>query len=372
MGAAACLAGSVTAARLAQQAPGTGLGLLALAALWLAALLAAMAGVGGHTLRTAASLAPASVAAAPPGEWAPPGPPQPLVSSRSSRLPAPGPDMSGAPGEMSSGGLWVALGTLALLLAALSVNSRILLGIVVGAAIFVPIERLFELHPQRVFRAGWMTDIVHLIVSQALTLVGLVIGVVAVGLLAHAATPEAVRAAIADQPGWAQFAEALTLVELIGYWMHRASHTVPWLWRFHKVHHAIGEMDWLAAGHLHPIDQTIMRTAVVVPLFALGFSKATFGAFLAFEGFTAIFNHANVRLRFGPLAYVIATPHYHHWHHADHPEAYGQNLGLPVLDWLFGTRYLPDTWPTRYGLSERQPAGYLRQLAWPFRRPVTA
>lgn len=84
--------------------------------------------------------------------------------------------MSGAPEEMSSGGPWIALGTLALLLAALSVNSRILLGIVVGAAIFVPIERLFGLHPQRVFRAGWMTDMVHLIVSQALTLVGLVIG----------------------------------------------------------------------------------------------------------------------------------------------------------------------------------------------------
>ncbi len=48
----------------------------------------------------------------------------------------------------------------------------------------------------------------------------------------------------------------------------------------------------------------------------------------------------------------------------------GKNLGLPILDRLFGTRYLPETWPERYGVGEPQPDGYLRQLAWPFRTPT--
>ena len=43
---------------------------------------------------------------------------------------------------------------------------------------------------------------------------------------------------------------------------------------------------------------------------------------------------------------------------------------LPVLDLLFGTAYLPDRWPSTYGLANghRAPRGYLAQLRWPFRR----
>ena len=99
----------------------------------------------------------------------------------------------------------------------------------------------------------------------------------AVGLAARAAVPSAVHAAISSQPGWLQFAEAFVISELAGYAAHRAAHAVPFLWRFHKVHHAIAELDWLAAGHLHPVDQAIQRSCVVLPLFVLGFSKATFG-----------------------------------------------------------------------------------------------
>jgi hypothetical protein len=39
-----------------------------------------------------------------------------------------------------------------------------------------------------------------------------------------------------------------------------------------------------------------------------------------------------------------------------------------VLDALFGTLYLPaDRWPAQYGIDDTEPAGYLRQLAWPLR-----
>ncbi len=48
---------------------------------------------------------------------------------------------------------------------------------------------------------------------------------------------------------------AVVIVMLGSYWGHRLSHTVPFLWRFHAVHHSIEEMDWLASGRLHPLDQ---------------------------------------------------------------------------------------------------------------------
>ncbi|MDQ6697977.1 MAG: sterol desaturase family protein [Actinomycetota bacterium] len=277
--------------------------------------------------------------------------------------------------ECSTSGIALALLTTVLLLGALALRTRAAFGIVALAAVLIPIERLFSLHPQRILRRGWATDVVHLVVDNLLSAIGVLIGVVGVGLALRAAVPSVWREAIAGQPAWLQFGEAFLLTNVAFYWAHRAAHSVPVLWRFHKVHHAITEMDWLASGHLHPIDQAIQRTAVVVPLFALGFSKATFGAFLVVTTLQAIFVHANVRLRFGPLRWLITTPEFHHWHHAVDPAARNRNFAgeLPVLDRLFGTLYMPsDQWPVGYGLDAAepggsQPDGYVRQLAWPFR-----
>ena len=195
--------------------------------------------------------------------------------------------------------------------------------------------------------------------------------VVAAGGALRAVVGGGLRAGIARQPGGLQICEALVLSGLGAYWGHRAAHTVPFLWRFHKVHHSIQEMDWLAAGRLHPVDQAFTRSCAVLPLYAFGFTRATFGAFLVFTTFQALFIHANVRLRFGPLRWLLATPEFHHWHHANEPEAYNSNFAgeFPWIDWLFGTLRLPaGRMPARYGIDDPVPAGYLRQLAWPFRR----
>jgi sterol desaturase/sphingolipid hydroxylase (fatty acid hydroxylase superfamily) len=261
------------------------------------------------------------------------------------------------------------LATGAMLVGALVVRGRVVIGLLVVAAVFVPMERLFALRPQRVLRAGWKTDLVHFVVDGALTTIGLVLVVVVVGGLLRALVPDSLRHAIGEQPAAAQFALGLVIAEIGGYWGHRASHRVPWLWRFHRLHHSIEEMDWLAAARLHPVDQVFTRSCFVVPLFALGFSRATFGAFLVFAGFQALFVHANVRVPFGPLRYVVATPQFHHWHHAAEPDAYDSNFAgeLPVLDAVFGTLRMPGHWPERYGIEERAPGAYLHQLAWPFR-----
>jgi len=266
------------------------------------------------------------------------------------------------------GGVLAAAATLGLMLAALAVRGGALFGLVVLGAVLIPMERLFALRPQKVFRAGWRTDVVHFVVNNVLGAIGLVVVVVAAARGVRGAVPYGVRHAIASMPrGW-QFLVAVAMTELCFYWAHRATHRVAFLWRFHKVHHSIRELDWLASAHQHPVDQVFTRSCVVLPLYALGFSKATFGAYLVFATFQAIFIHANVRFRFGPLRYVVGTPMFHHWHHAGEPAAYDTNFGgLPITDKLFGTLHLPDAWPDRYGIDEPAPDTYLAQLAWPFR-----
>jgi len=239
------------------------------------------------------------------------------------------------------------------------------------AAIFIPIERLASLHPQEVLRPLWKTDLVHLVVNNLLTTVGLVIAIVVPVVLVRGALGTGLTDVVHAQPFWLQFTEALLVAELAGYWAHRATHRVPLLWRFHKVHHSISEMDWLAAGRLHPLDQVFVRSCVILPLVVLGFDRTTFGAYLLFATLWAIFIHANVRFTFGPLRWIVATPAYHHWHHTNDDDAINRNFAgqLPLLDMVFGTFHLPKhRWPSTYGIDERVPITYLGQLAWPFRR----
>jgi sterol desaturase/sphingolipid hydroxylase (fatty acid hydroxylase superfamily) len=272
--------------------------------------------------------------------------------------------------DIGISGAVLAVLTTVVVLAALSVRSGIVFGLVVLAIIFIPLERLCALHPRRVLRPRWRTDVVHYVVNGAALKVGLVVSVVLVGSALRVFVPAPLRLGIAATPSWVQIVAGFAITTVGGYAGHRAAHEVPMLWRFHRVHHSIRDMDWLAANHLHPLDETFGRSAAVLPLYALGFGRVSLGAFLILITVQAIFIHANVRMNFGPLRWLIATPQFHHWHHAREPRAYNTNFAgeFPLLDALFGTLYLPaDRWPAQYGIDETEPDGYLRQLAWPFR-----
>jgi len=133
-------------------------------------------------------------------------------------------------------------------------------------------------------------------------------------------------------------------------------------------------MDWLAGSRLHLLDIVVTRGLSFVPLYVLGFAQAPVFAYVLFVSFQAVLIHANVRWRFGPLRWVLATPQYHHWHHAVEPVDVNFAVHLPVIDALFGTLYLPaDRWPSAYGVSGNPvPDGYWAQLVFPFRSRADA
>jgi sterol desaturase/sphingolipid hydroxylase (fatty acid hydroxylase superfamily) len=164
---------------------------------------------------------------------------------------------------------------------------------------------------------------------------------------------------------------AIVLVaDLVQYWTHRAYHEMPLLWRLHAVHHSAKSMDWLAGSRQHIVELLITRTLVLAPIYVLGFSKEVIDAYIVIVGFQAVFNHANVSVRLGPLRYVIVTPNFHHWHHSQDDEAIDKNYAahFAFLDHLFGTAVQSDrAWPERYGVvGDYVPNGFLKQLAFPF------
>jgi sterol desaturase/sphingolipid hydroxylase (fatty acid hydroxylase superfamily) len=216
-------------------------------------------------------------------------------------------------------------------------------------AIFVPLERLFGVAPQKIFRKGFVTDLGLYFLSNLLPKAVLVFPMAGIAWALHRIVPGAVQAYALGLPMWARIAAALVVGELGFYWGHRWTHEIPWLWKFHAVHHAPEEIDWLVNSHAHPLDIVFVRLCGFVPMYALGLAQPMAGTridtapliVMLIATMWGFFIHANVRWRFGWIEWMVSTPNFHHWHHAvKHVDGNYASM-LPCMDWLFGTGYVP-------------------------------
>ena len=108
----------------------------------------------------------------------------------------------------------------------------------------------------------------------------------------------------------------------------------------------------------------------LLPVFSLGFSEVAIGVSLMIYGWQSVLVHSNLRIKFGPLRWLLASPEFHHWHHSKDLEARDKNFAgqLPLFDVLFGTLYMPrGRMPEKYGIDEPMPENYLSQLLYPVR-----
>ena len=243
-----------------------------------------------------------------------------------------------------------------------------LLNTLIMTALFVPLERAAPRDPsQRVFRRGWSTDAAYTFVGHASIQVVSAVVVLPGQVLRDRVFGTASVATLGRLPLWGQLPLVLLVADLAFYWIHRAAHRFPFLWRLHRLHHSSEQMDWLASERLHLAEIVIVRALVLVPLTVLGFTQTAILIYVTFASFHAVFIHAN----FGPslrwLEPLLMTPRLHHLHHAVDPEAIDKNFAvhLPILDRMFGTLFAPPgRWPTRTGVvGFRAPDGYWGQQA---------
>jgi sterol desaturase/sphingolipid hydroxylase (fatty acid hydroxylase superfamily) len=238
------------------------------------------------------------------------------------------------------------------------------------ALIFIQLELFFPLRPgQKRFRRHWPNDLFYFLVNGVVIQFGLLLAIAAMMTAIRWAVPGALTMLVRSQPLWLQALEVLLVADAGFYLAHRAFHAVPFLWRFHAVHHSIEEMDWLAAYRVHPLDQILTKTASFLPVYALGFSDPAILIFLVIYKWQSVAIHSNSRIGLGPFKWLLASPQFHHWHHAHEPAARDKNFAgqLPFLDWIGGTLFMPEAMPARYGIDEPMPSGYPRQLLHPFR-----
>ena len=239
--------------------------------------------------------------------------------------------------------------------------------------VFVPLERLFALHPARILRKGIAADLAYYFLNSLLPGLVLAVPVAALAWSVHRLMPAPFLAAAAHLPIWARIPAVLLAGEVGYYWGHRWSHEVPLLWRFHAIHHSAGHVDWLVNTRAHPVDMLFSRLCALVPIYVLGLAQVSRNQtdlapilVILVGTIWGFLIHANLRWRLGWLEWLVATPAFHHWHHTnDEHRDHNYASILPWLDRLFGTLHLPRSWPPTYGIDAPMPPGLARQLLLP-------
>ncbi len=244
-----------------------------------------------------------------------------------------------------------------------------LLDMFLMAVIYVPIERLWPQYPkQGTFRDEWTLDVIYFGSTHLpLQILSFMVMLPALQATKYLAVPS-LQAAIAQLPWLAQFLLAVLVADLAEFAVHLSFHKIPFLWRFHSIHHSSKALDWIAGSRSHFVDDTLVRGLILAPLM-LGFSMNIIVAYLIFVTLHATWTHCN----FGPevkwLEPFLVMPRHHHWHHTSQKEGIDKNFAIhfPWIDKLFGTFYCPDHWPEYYGLdNEEIPKGFWAQTVSPF------
>lgn len=238
------------------------------------------------------------------------------------------------------------------------------------ALIFIPLERLFALHPEQpILRRSWRNDLFYVLINRVPIALGMTVAGAMILAIASWLVPTSVGEFVGGLSLWIQVPLAIVLGDFGFYVAHRLFHAIPWLWRFHAVHHSIEQMDWLASSRVHAVDQVITKGLSMAPLLLLGFSAPAIAIHALIYFVQSYFVHSNLRCKFGPFRWLVASPEFHHWHHSNQREAWNKNFAgqLPFLDALFGTSHMPrGQMPSVYGVDDPVPPTYLAQFAYPF------
>ena len=148
---------------------------------------------------------------------------------------------------------------------------------------------------------------------------------------------------IFNLPIWADVIISLLLLDLIGaYLVHFIQHKVPWMWKFHLVHHSDMNVD-VTTGLRHHPGETVFR--IIFTFIGVFVSGASIGMVMLYQSLSVLFahiTHANISI---PkkidiiLSYVLVTPNMHKIHHHYEMPLTDSNYGniFSIWDRLFNT-----------------------------------
>lgn len=145
-----------------------------------------------------------------------------------------------------------------------------------------------------------------------------------------------------DWPAWISIPLAMLLLELIVYWQHRLMHTMPLLWRMHRIHHIDTGFDVTTGVRFHPLEIALSMAIKLAAIWLLGPHPLAVVLFEVLLAIGALWTHTDTALP-GPLdrrlRWLFVTPSMHRIHHSTWQPETDSNYGfhLSIWDRLFGS-----------------------------------
>ena len=179
-------------------------------------------------------------------------------------------------------------------------------------------------------------------------------------------------------PIWIALPVSVLFLDLVSYTWHRANHVVPFLWRWHQVHHSDPSFTVSTSLRFHPGELVLSLPLRLLAVVLLGVPVP---AVVVFEVVFTLANsveHGDIDLPQcfeGAMGRVLVTPALHRWHHTVSPRDRDTNYGtiFSVWDRWLGTLAPNDSrTAVRTGLPDVSAATLGSALLLPLRRPTSS
>lgn len=191
----------------------------------------------------------------------------------------------------------------------------------------------------------------HLAWLAAYFVVAPCVGWVAAAVLRFADRHAPLAAAVGHWPWVARVVLAVLVADGAAYWLHRAMHASPLLWRLHRVHHGATDVRWWTAFRFHPLDTLLAHTVPYTLAALAGVGLDAVALYVVAVMIVTLLAHADVYVPGTWVRRLVVTPTFHRRHHEVSGDSSNFALVLPAFDAAFRTGWFAVAAPRRFGVG---------------------
>ena len=141
---------------------------------------------------------------------------------------------------------------------------------------------------------------------------------------------------IINLPSWLEIILKIIILDFVIWGQHFLSHKIPFIWRFHRMHHTDRDLDVTTAVRFHPFEIIFSMFIKIAAIYIIGASAVAVIIFEIILNGMAMFNHANLKI--SPklealLRKIVVTPDLHRIHHSIYIEEHNKNYGFSLSIW---------------------------------------
>ena len=183
----------------------------------------------------------------------------------------------------------------------------------------------------------WITNgLITLINTASVNIVHIAIPLIAIVAAVDVSNGKMGLFNIINFPIWIEIILTVIILDFIIWGQHLLSHKIPFVWRFHRMHHTDRDLDVTTAVRFHPFEIIFSMFIKITSIYILGASAFAVIIFEIMLNEMAMFNHANLRIPFrieNILRKFIVTPDLHRIHHSIYIDEHNKNFGFSLSIW---------------------------------------